>query len=362
MKKIISVSLTASLILLASSVGCGEDGTKVALLLPGGGAIRDEAAIRPHFERAFKHACKDCGVVYGDADGKLAEQRRQARAALAEGVDVLVVDPIRAEHAAGIVREARAAGVPVLDYDSLILDVAPDLFLSYDAVETGRIQARSLVEALRADGRPKGPVVMLNGEPGNRDEHLFRQGATAALDAAGVRVAREYFTPFWLPREARKEMERAIAALGPSGFAGVYAETDGIAEGALAALRAFGIPPSHVPVTGRDATPRGIRRVVHGTQHMTTYEPTRVEAATAAQLALALAKDEGLPSGRINGHVDNGSAHEVPSVLLEPVAITKANVERTVLASRLSRRPSASARTRSAGKATGSSSAESPRP
>jgi D-xylose transport system substrate-binding protein len=56
---------------------------------------------------------------------------------------------------------------------------------------------------------------------------------------------------------------------------------------------------------------------------MTVYKAIKKEADAAAKLAIALAKGEE-PQGA-DAKIDNGTK-EVPSILLEPVAVTKENI------------------------------------
>ena len=74
-----------------------------------------------------------------------------------------------------------------------------------------------------------------------------------------------------------------------------------------------------------------IQRILVGEQYMTVYKAIKPEAEAAAELAVALARGEDPPSGLVNDRVDNG-AEEVPSVLLEPVAVTRDNIADTVVA------------------------------
>src|ERR671920_2411083 len=78
-----------------------------------------------------------------------------------------------------------------------------------------------------------------------------------------------------------------------------------------------------IPVTGQDATLEGIQNIVNGDQCMTVYKAIKKEADAAAELAIALAKGEE-PTGQTSP-IDNGT-REVPSVLLEPVAVNKDNI------------------------------------
>jgi D-xylose transport system substrate-binding protein len=317
----------AALALVASGCGGGESTPTIALLLPSGRGLRYASADRPAFERRVREVCPDCRVLYSDANERTSTQEDQADAALKRGADVLVLDAVVSESAAGIVKRARAAGVPVLSYDTLAAFAKPNAFVSYGGAQTGEVQARALAARLKREGHPRGPVVALWGEPGNRDQHLFEVGARRVLAARRVKIASQAHTPFWGPGRARTEMNRAIRGIGRNGFAGVYAETDGIARGAIEAMEAAGIDPASRPVTGRDATPKGRRQILAGRQYMTTYAPPGPKARRAAEVAVTLAEGGELSRGEATGEFENGR-FRVPAILLRPLAVTRANVDR----------------------------------
>ncbi len=318
----------AALAVVAGGCGGGESGpTTIALLLPSGHGLRYASADRPAFEREVRRICPECKVLYSDANEDASKQEDQTDAALKQGVGALVLDAVVSETAGRMVRKARGAGVPVLSYDTLAAFAKPDAFVSYGGVETGEVQAEALARKLKSDGHPRGPIVALWGEPGNRDQHLFEEGARRVLAAHGVKIASQAHTPFWGPGRARGEMSRSIRGIGRNGFAGVYAETDGIARGAIEAMQAAGIDPASRPVTGRDATPKGLRQVRAGRQYMTTYAPPEPKARRAAEVAVTLAEGGELPKGEATGELENGR-FRVPAILLRPLAVTRANVDR----------------------------------
>ena len=76
-------------------------------------------------------------------------------------------------------------------------------------------------------------------------------------------------------------------------------------------------------MTGQDATLQGIQNIVNGDQCMTVYKAIEKEAQAAADLAIALAKGEE-PTGA--DATVNNNTKDVPSVLLEPVPVTKDNI------------------------------------
>ena len=68
---------------------------------------------------------------------------------------------------------------------------------------------------------------------------------------------------------------------------GVVSANDTMAGGIIARLKANGLA-GKVPVTGQDASVEGLQRVLAGTQCMTVYKNTALEAKAASDLAIAL--------------------------------------------------------------------------
>ena len=310
--------------------GGGNGGGKIALLLPESKTARYETHDRPIFEQRVKELCPDCEILYSNANQDPAKQQQQAEAALTAGADVLVLDAVDAASAGPIVQRAKAQNVPVISYDRLVTDADIDYYISFDNVRVGELQARSLSKKLASQGRANGPIVMINGAPTDNNAKLFRQGAKSVFDKNGVRIAKEYDTPDWSPDKAQNEMQQAITALGNDGFAGVYAANDGTAGGAIAAMKSAGIDPSTRPTTGQDAELAAIQRILNGEQDMTVYKAIKPEAQVAARIAVNLINGEKPSSRLVKDTVDNGKK-EVPSVLLTPVAVTKDNIEDTVV-------------------------------
>jgi D-xylose transport system substrate-binding protein len=171
---------------------------------------------------------------------------------------------------------------------------------------------------------------MINGSPTDPNAGQFKEGAMKVFEKEGVNIAKSYDTPDWSPDKAQSEMEQAITALGKNGFEAVYAANDGTAGGAIAAMKSAGIEPSSKPTTGQDAELEAIQRILAGEQFMTVYKAIEPEAHDAAEIAVALAKGKTVPSGLVNAK-SNNEVEEVPSVLLEPVAVTKENVKDTIV-------------------------------
>jgi D-xylose transport system substrate-binding protein len=311
-----------------SGSSSSSKGGKIALLLPETKTSRYEAADRPDFEAKVKALCPDCQILYSNADQDASKQQQQAEAAITQGAKVLVLDPVDSASAASIANRAKQSNIPVVSYDRLILNAPVDYYISFDNVKVGKLQGQALDKAL---GTPSGKsIVMIDGSPTDNNAKLFKQGAHSVLDSSGVKITKEYDTPDWSPDKAQTEMEQALTAVGKDNVQGVYSANDGMAAGIVAAMKGAGVDPGKVPVTGQDAQVDGIQRILAGEQYMTVYKAIKPEAEAAAQLAVALVQGKQAPTGLVNGKTPNGSG-QVPSVLLQPIAVTKANVKDTVI-------------------------------
>ena len=309
----VAVALAAVATLLG---GCDRNaapggGPRVALLLPESKAARYELKDRPYFEARVKELCPQCRVSYANAGASPDRQLSQVEAALANRAAVVVLDAVDARAARAAAIRAEEAGVPLVAYDRLIDDRRVDWYVGFDNDAVGRLQARFLAGAVA--GRP-GAVVMLNGAPADPNAAEYRRGAAGELRRLGVPVATEVSVEGWNPTRARTEMARVLARRGTAGISGVYVANDAMAGAVIDAFEEAGVPVP--PVTGQDAELDALHRIIDGRQAMTVYKPLRVEAATAAEAAVALAAGR-----RPAGATGVAGSAAVPGVVLQPAAV-----------------------------------------
>lgn len=302
-------------------------GKRIALLLPEATTARYDTKDMPYFRDKLKQLCADCVLDYSNAKQDAPTQQTQAEAAITKGASVIVLDPVDGAAAAAIVAKAKAANIPVISYDRLILNTADlNYYLSFDNAAVGALQGNALLTALA--GKTKPTIVQINGDPADNNAKLFKQGAHSVLDGK-VTYGKEYDTPGWKPDNAQKEMQGALVAL-QNKVDGVLAANDGTAGGAIAAMKSAGLKPLP-PITGQDAELAAIQRIVAGDQTMTVYKAIKAEAEAAAQLAYDLAFGIAVPADMTNGKVVNNGKADIKSVLLTPVAVTKSNIQATVV-------------------------------
>jgi D-xylose transport system substrate-binding protein len=259
------------------------------------------------------------------ANGDDAVQTKQCDNFLTKGVDVLIVAPHNGEIAASIVQNAHAKGVPVISYDRLIKNSDVDLYVSHQVVKMGEMQGDYALKHA-----PKGNYVLIGGAPTDNNAMLLRQGQEnilkPAADRGDIKIVSNQFAKEWKAEEAQRLTEDALTKTNKD-IAAIVASNDGTAGGAISALQAAGIADGKVLVTGQDAQLDAVQRIAKGSQTMTIYKPIKPLADSAVDAALKLAYGQSLDA---KDKVNNGKI-DVPSILQEPQAVDKENLDATII-------------------------------
>jgi D-xylose transport system substrate-binding protein len=306
-----------------------EEAGKVGVILQSTAASgRWESQDRPRLLNNLKAYAPNAEVIYSNGEGNASNQLRQAEAAISAGAKVLLVAPVDGVAAGEIARRAAQADVKFIAYDAPVMKAPVDYYVSFDNNRVGGLMG----EYVKANTKDGDQVIFISGAPQDDNAARFQQGALDVLDPHfkdGTRkLGYKTFTPNWDLNNAQRETEQALSKLNDD-VQGVVAANDNLATGAINALRASDLA-GKIAVTGQDATATGIGQIVSGTQGMTVYKPIEGEADAAAKLAAYLLAGKEPEAGLINGEVDNGQV-KVPSVLLDPIAVTKDNIEETVV-------------------------------
>jgi D-xylose transport system substrate-binding protein len=275
---------------------------------------------------SFETRAKQLGaeVTSADAGGDDNRQFEQVKDMIKAGIKVLVLLPHDTSLAGRIVAAAKSANVKVVSYDRLALNSDVDLYVSFDRVEIGWMQADYLVK--RA---PKGNYILIAGSPNDEGAKTLHDAQMKVLqpyvDRGDIKVIADGYTKDWLPTEAYLSTLKAIDA-AQGNIAAVLASNDGLAGGAIQALREHNLA-GKVFVSGQDADLSAVICIAQGTQSMTVYKPVTNEAAVAAEEAVRLARGE---KTRANRAISNGKV-EVPAILLKPIVVTRENIKETVV-------------------------------
>lgn len=256
------------------------------------------------------------------------QQISDVQALITSGVDALVIIPHNGAAMAKAVAMAREANIPVLAYDRLITGCDLDVYMTFDNVKVGELQAKFLAEKFAGAGGKK-RLVRIYGSKTDNNALLFKQGQDNVLapliKSGAIEVVHEDWAEDWRPENAKKIANAAITKAGS--FDAILASNDGTAGGAIQALTEEGLV-GKVLVTGQDAELAACQRIVAGTQAMTIYKPLTRLATQAADIAVQLARRRPIIA---KAEIDNGKI-KVPSVLLDVISVTKENMRETVIA------------------------------
>ncbi|MFF4060305.1 sugar ABC transporter substrate-binding protein [Streptomyces sp. NPDC001668] len=339
MRRIPPVMAVCVSALLLTSCGVGSSNTAVSpkkgdditlgLLLPDRDTTRFDRFDYPLIKNEVATLTHGKGKVsYANAGASAKRQSEQFRQMIADKVDVILVDAVDAEAIEPDVQKAKDAGIPVVAYDRLAQGPI-DAYVSHDNELVGEVQGRAIVEAL-GDKAETSKIVMMNGSPADPNTALFKRGALDELNSKVV-IAKQYDTREWLPSVAKANMKAAIASLGLNNIAAVYSANDDMAGAVIDELKEAGatrIPP----VTGQDASLAAVQRVVSGEQYMTVYKSFLLEATNAAQIAVYKIQGRDLQfDALVTDKVDSPTQKDIPSVLVPVVALTKDNIQQTVI-------------------------------
>jgi D-xylose transport system substrate-binding protein len=314
---------TLFVIVLSGRLVLAQDANKLRI----GFSIEDMKGERWQTDlNSFEARAKQLGaeVISGDAGGDDDRQLQQVKDMIKAGIKVLVFLPRDTTKASRIADVAKSANVKVISYDRLVQNSDVDLYVSFDRLEIGWLQAEYLVKHA-----PKGNYVLIAGSPNDEGAKTLHDAQMKVLqpyiERGDIKVIADAYTKDWLPSEAYLFMLKAINST-QGNIAAVLASNDGLAGGAIQALREHNLA-GKVAVSGQDADLAAVICIAQGVQSMTVYKSVTNEAAVAAEEGVRLAKGE---KTRANRTINNGKA-DIPAILLKPSVVTRDNINATVV-------------------------------
>ena len=249
MKKIKSLLVAGvmSIALMITACGAGGGGSTSGGNGGGnGGTIKVGVINNPPSESGYREAnVKDMESVFSSANGyelktfysiKNDEQLQAAQGFITEGVDYLLISAAETTGWDEVLTKAKEAGVKVYLFDRMI-DVDPSLYEAAVVSDMAK-EGETAVNWLLSQNLSEYNVIHIQGAMGS-DAQIGRTGALQAQFDSGKMNMVAQQTATWDEAEAKKIVESVINS-GAS-FNVIYAENDGMAKGAVAALDEHGI-------------------------------------------------------------------------------------------------------------------------
>ncbi len=322
--------LAAATIVAGSvSTPVAAEGEKVFFMLPNSTTIRFERRDAPPFVAAMADRLPGAEVIVQNGEGDPDRQQRLVEDALAQGANLIVYASSDANLAAGALKAAEDAGVPILLYEHDAVGGMAEAHVLFNALAVGQARGKRAAELIEA--MPEGTVriARVKGNQGEYGTIQYEVGQNEHLqplmDSGRVEVVCEDFTQNWDPVKAQAFAENCLTRMGGDVdmFLGM---NDGTTGGSVAALISQGYDKGEIIVTGgQDATIEAVQFIVQGWQDNTVFKDLRVMADAAADMAVAILAGEDLPSEWINGTVNN-TYMDVPAAFLPVNNVTIDNV------------------------------------
>ena len=136
--------------------------------------LRDASTARCSRRTSRQH-CADCTVIYCNADQDAAKQQQQAEAGADPGRQGARARPGRRQ---GRRRGRRTAPRARTSRSSPTTGSSPgaDYYVSFDNETVGKLQAQTLVDAMKKAGKTSGNIVMINGSPTDPNAGRVQEG------------------------------------------------------------------------------------------------------------------------------------------------------------------------------------------
>lgn len=203
----------------------------------------------------YEVKCVECGQ-------DPAVQLSQVEQFIAEGVDIIVLNPANQEASADAVEEAVEAGIPIMTVNTTSTDEAQEKCLTYvgsDAKESGRIQGKYVAEEIL---NGSGKVAYMNATMGHQAQIDRRDGAMEVwADYPEIEIVLEG-AGNWNTEDAMSLTENWLSST--EDFDVVVCQGADMAYGALLALEDAG-KSGEIAVSGIDITDDTAEALVDGT-------------------------------------------------------------------------------------------------
>lgn len=250
MRKFLFGMLALGAVALAGCSGSGGEGGgeggEGKPITVGFSQVGAESEWRTANTRSVKEAlaAPEFRLRFSDAQQKQENQIKALRSFIAQRVDVIAFSPVVESGWETVLREAKAANIPVVLTDRAV-DVSDDslyaTFIGSDFVEEGRRAARWLIED--SEGKT-GPIriVELQGTVGSAPANDRMRGFKEVIEGdSRFQIVRSQSGDF--TRAKGKEVMEAFIKAENGGIDVLFAHNDDMAIGAIQAIEEAGLKP-----------------------------------------------------------------------------------------------------------------------
>jgi ABC-type sugar transport system substrate-binding protein len=271
MSKALRTLITVAIITvtLGMVTACPGSGKSDKIVL-GFSQIGAESEWRTANTTSIKKAAEEAGIelIFADAQQREENQIQAIRDFIAQKVDVIAFSPVVVTGWGPVLREAKAAGIPVILTDRAVDETDTSLWVTFmgsDFIEEGRRAAQWLVDDLSNKNMMEGPVniVELQGTTGSAPAIDRKKGFAEILqDYPNLKITRSQTGDF--TRAKGKEVMEAFLKADKK-IQVLFAHNDDMAIGAIQAIEEAGLKPgTDIIIVSIDAVKGAFEAMIAG--------------------------------------------------------------------------------------------------
>lgn len=232
-------------------------------------------------------------LIVADGANDNAKQADEISTFITQKVDVIIVNPTDSDAVVSSVQKANQAKIPVIAVDRNSNGGTLASFIASNNVEAGKLGAQQLLKAVPANGK----VAMLIGIPGasaarDRGKGFTDAIADTSINTKGAKLVAQQVANF--KRDDALNVMQNILTANPD-LAGVFAQNDEMALGAVQAIKAKGLTDK-VFVVGVDGIDDAKAAIKAGDMLATVAQQPDIMGQLAVQAAIKLANGQSVDS------------------------------------------------------------------
>ena len=233
-------------------------------------------------------------AIEGDGQNNAPKQTADVEAALAKGVNGIIISPIDVDAMAPALKEAIDAKVPVVTIDRRVPSVTEILaHVGADNVKGGEAQGNLILKMF-----PNGATIAnLQGQPGSSPAIDRNKGLHNIIDKAGDKYKIVFEQTALFDREKGMSVTEAMLAGMATPPQVIVGANDEEALGALEAVKARNL--KGIVIIGFDAVPEALAKVRDGEMTATIEQFFGKQSVTAVQILAAYLKSGKKPEQQI---------------------------------------------------------------
>jgi ribose transport system substrate-binding protein len=271
-------------------------------------------------------------VVSLDAQNRADLQLNQLEDVIALGPDAIIMNAVDFDAIVPGVEQARAAGIPVMNYDRQIRSTEFELTSVAGTVEIGQVAAGEAIRLLtERHGEPTGLVLQILGDPGDNYTLDIQQGfeEVMAAEAQGVEIVTNAAMQ-WEAENAGTILEDQLLVNPDIDL--IFAHAAHLTVPLVAILEAEGKEPGEILMMASNGAPVGLDNIREGWQQVEVEQPLYAQIYGLAMFTPKILAGESLEPGTYDvvGLKSELTMEEWgPNLKIPGAAITADNVDDT---------------------------------